>query len=205
MGIFPHLSPQPDGTLHICLNPKDLNKAIVGEHYKAPPLDEISHCLSGATCFSKLDTKHGFWSVHFNEKSSYLYTLNTHHGRYRFLHIPFRLKMSQDIFQMWTDQATDHLPSIIAINDNICIYGLTPKEHDWHLQLMQTAKEHGIIFNSAKCWIWQPQIASYGAVFTAQGLWPDPSKIQALQDLPTPNSQVKLQSFLGLVKTSNHV
>ena len=45
----------------------------------------------------------------------------------------------------------------------------------------------------------QPQIAFYGAVFTAQGMWPDPSKIQALQDLSTPNSQAKLQSFLDLL------
>ena len=28
-----------DGSLHICLDPKDLNKAIVQEHYKAPMLD----------------------------------------------------------------------------------------------------------------------------------------------------------------------
>ena len=98
------------------------------------------------------------------------------------------------------DQATDHLPSIIAIHDNICIYGHTPEEHDWHLlQLMQAAKEHGIVFNSAKCQIRQPQTAFYGAVFTAQGMWPDPSKIQALQNLPTSNSQVKVQSFLGLI------
>ena len=33
---------KPDGSLHICLNPKDLNKAIVQEHYKAPTLDEIT-------------------------------------------------------------------------------------------------------------------------------------------------------------------
>ena len=60
--------------------------------------------------------------------------------------------MSQDIFQMQMDQATDHLPGIIAIHDYICIYSHTPKEHDWHLlQLMQTAKEHGIVFNSTKC------------------------------------------------------
>ena len=45
----------------------------------------------------------------------------------------------------------------------------------------------------------QPQIASYGAVFTAHGMWLDPSEIQALQDLPTPDIQVKLQSFLGLI------
>ena len=30
-------------------------------------------------------------------------------------------------------------------------------------------------------------------------MWPDPSKIQALQDLPTPDSHIKLQSILGLI------
>ena len=108
---------KPGGSLHICLNPKDLNKAIVQEHYKAPTLDEITHHLSGATCFSKHDAKDGFWSIYLHEDSSYLTTFSTHHGRYRFLHMPFGLKMSQDIFQMWMDQATDCLPSIIAIHD----------------------------------------------------------------------------------------
>ena len=188
---FPY---KPDGSLHICLYPKDLNKAIVWEHYKAPILDEISHCLSGATFFSKLDDKDVFWSIHLDEKSSYLTTINMHCGRYWFQHMPFGLKMSQDVFQMQMDQATDCLPGIIAIHDDICIISCTPKEHDWHLlHLMETAKEHGIVFNSAKCQIRQPQIAFCDAVFTAQGMWPDPSKFQALQDLP------KLQSFLGLM------
>ena len=61
-----------DGSLHICLNPKDLGKAIVQEHYKAPTLDEISHCLCGATCFSKLNTKDGFWSINLDEKSTHI-------------------------------------------------------------------------------------------------------------------------------------
>ena len=83
LGIFPHL-PQ-EAIWHppyICLDPQDLNKAVVWEHYKAPTLNEISQCLSGATTFSKLDTNDGFWSVHLNEKSSYLTTFNTHKGRY---------------------------------------------------------------------------------------------------------------------------
>ena len=83
---------------------------------------------------------------------------------------------------------------------DICIFGHTPKEFDQHpLGLIQTAKDHSIVFNCAKCHIRQPQIAFYGAEFTAQGMWPDPSKIQALQDFPTPNPQAKLQSFLGLI------
>ena len=74
--------------------------------------------------------------------------------------MPFGLKMFDDIFQMQMDQATDHLPGIIPI-----------------FHLMQTAKEHGIIFNSSKFQIRQPQIAFYGAVFTAQGMWPNPAKL----------------------------
>ena len=88
---------KPDGSLHICLNPKDLNKAIVQEHYKAPNLEEISHHLNSATCFSKLDAKDGFWSIHLDEKSSYLTTFNMYYGR--FLCLPFSLKMSQMSFR----------------------------------------------------------------------------------------------------------
>ena len=34
---------KPNGSLCICLDPWDLNKAIIREHYKAPTLEEISH------------------------------------------------------------------------------------------------------------------------------------------------------------------
>ena len=85
---------KPDGTLCICLDPRDLNKVIIRECYKAPTLKEISHKLAGATVFSKLDTKYGFWSVHLDNASSHLTAFNAHKGRYRFLRIPFILKMA---------------------------------------------------------------------------------------------------------------
>ena len=153
---YPH---KAVGSLCICLNPRDLNKAIIWEHYKAPTLDEITHKLSGAKVFSKLDAKDRFWSIHLDTPSSFLTTFNTHKGCYQFLHMPFGLKMSQDIFQMWMDQITDRLPGIIAIHDNICVYGKDTTEHDNNLlKLMQTAQDHGLVFNSNKCSICQPQI-----------------------------------------------
>ena len=85
--------------------------------------------------------------------------------------MPFGLKMSQDIFQKQMDQATDCLSSIITIHDDICMFGCTPEEHDEHLlHLMESAKTHGIVFNSTECHIRQPQIAFYCAVFTGQGM-----------------------------------
>ena len=87
-------SPKPDGSLCICLDPKEFNKAIIWEHYKAPTLDEITHKLSGAKVFSKLDAKDGFWNIHLDTASSYLTTFNAHKGHYWFLCMPFGLKMS---------------------------------------------------------------------------------------------------------------
>ena len=72
---------KPDETLHICLDPRDFNKAIIREHFKAPTLEEISHKLAGATVFSKVDAKDGFWSVHLDNASPHHTTFNTHKGR----------------------------------------------------------------------------------------------------------------------------
>ena len=89
---------------------------------------------------------------------------------------------------------------MLNIQNNICIYGHTPEEHDRHLiQLMQTASKNGIVFNSSKCRIRQPKISFSGAVFMPHGMKPDPTKVQTLQDLPTPDNQTKLQSILGLI------
>ena len=73
-------------------------------------------------------------------------------------------------------------------------------KHNTHLlQLMKTASKKGLVFNSQECSIRLPQNTFYGAIFTAQGVKSDPAKIQAIQDLPTPENHKQLQSFLGLI------
>ena len=60
---------------------------------------------------------------------------------------------------MCMDQITNRLPGIIAIQDDICVFGKTRDEHDTHLlQLMKTASKNGLVFNSHKCSIKQPKL-----------------------------------------------
>ena len=157
-------------TLYICLDPRDLNKVIIREHYKAPTLEEISHKLAEATVFSKLDAKDGFWSIHLDNASSHITTFNTHKGRYRFLRMSFGLKMAQDIFQMRMDQITERLPGAIAIHDDICVFGKTQEQHIKHLlQLLKTALARGLVFNSRKCQISKPKITFWVQSFLQKG------------------------------------
>ena len=99
---------------------------------------------------------------------------------------------------------TDRLPGIIAIHDDICVFGATGEEHDTYLlHLMKTISKNGLVFNSHKCSIRQPQITFHGAIFTAQGMKPDPTKIQALQYLPTPENYLKPFYILQMQHSRN--
>ena len=90
---------KPNGSRRICLDLKDLYKAIKREHHPIPTLDDIIPRLHESTLFSKLDAKQGYWNVKLDEESTLLTTFNTHKGSYKFLPMPFSLKISQDIFQ----------------------------------------------------------------------------------------------------------
>ena len=127
---------KPNGKLRICLDPKDLNKAISKEHHMIPTLEESLPKLSGAKYFSIVEAKCGYWNVGLDQESSYLATFNSQFGRYRLLRMSFGLMMSQDVFQAKIDQTFEGCEGTIGIADDIVIFGKSEQEHDNH-QLVQ--------------------------------------------------------------------
>ena len=192
---------KPNGDLRICLDPKDLNKAIIREHYKAPTLEEITHKLCGATKFSKVDCYKGFFAYLMDKASSMKTTFNTipRRGRYRYLRVPMGAKFSQDAYQMKMDQILG-LQGVIVIHDDINIFGKGDEDHDANLiALMECAKETGLTLNSKKCSIGQDSVSFFGVIFGKDGMRPDLKKIQGILEMPPPKNTTQLQSFLGMV------
>lgn len=188
-----------NGRLRLCLDPKDLNRAIQREHYITPTLEEILPKLSGARYFSILDAKCGYWNIKLDKESSYLTTFNTPYGRYRFLRMPFGLKMSQDIFQMKIDQTFEGCSGVIGISDDIIVFGKDEAEHDSNLlKMIQQCRNTGLKLNPDKCKIKQKEIKFYGIICSENGARPDPEKVSALQNMKSPQNKQELQSFLGL-------
>ena len=189
-----------NGKLRICLDPKDLNKAIIHENHKAPTLEEIAHVLMGATKFSKVNGNKAFFGMHLTEEASLLMMFNTHLRRYRFLRVPFGLKMSQDIFQMRMDDIVAQCPGVLAIHDDVFIYRKDDRDHDANIvNLFNVAQKEGLVFNSKKCTIKQESVTFFGRVFLAEGYSPDPEKIQGISEMTPPQMKQELQSFLGAV------
>ncbi|XP_014679079.1 PREDICTED: RNA-directed DNA polymerase homolog [Priapulus caudatus] len=116
-------SRKSNGRLRVCLDPKDLNTAIKRPHYKTPTLEEITHRFAGATTFSKLDARHGYWSISLDAQSSWLTTFNSPFGRYRFRRLPFGLNVSQDVFQKRMDHILEQCPGTTGIADDVAVFG----------------------------------------------------------------------------------
>lgn len=51
------------GKLRLCLDPRDLNTAVMREHYQLPTVEEITCRLSTAKHFTVLDANSGFWQL----------------------------------------------------------------------------------------------------------------------------------------------
>ena len=107
--------------------------------------------------------------MHLSEEASLLTTFNTHLRRYRFLHVPFRLKMSQDIFQMRMDDIVAQYSGLLAIHNDVFIYRKDDKDHNANIiNLFNVAQKEGLIFNSKKCSIKQESVTHSLEEFSPQ-------------------------------------
>ena len=154
-----------------------------------------------------MDAKDGYWSIELDDQSSRLtaFSSPSSNQRYKFKRLPFGINVAQDLFQEAMDTITRNLNGVISIADDICIFGANETDHDENLQkLMLRAREHGLVFNKAKCAINVPQITFFGSIYSKHGVKPDPERVNEISDLPSPENVQQLQSFLGMVQYVAH-
>ena len=79
---------RPNGNIRVCLDPKDLNRALKRIHCPVPTIDDILPEINRAKIFSTFDVKNGFWHLEVDEESSKLTCFNTPFSRYQWLRMP---------------------------------------------------------------------------------------------------------------------
>lgn len=189
------------GKIRICLDPKDLNKAIKREHYPLSTVEEVVASFPGTKVFSVLDAKSGFLQIKLDYESSLLTTFNTPQGRYRWLRLPFGIKSAPEIFQRQMDQMLEGIPGARAIMDDILVAGTDEKEHDYNLQaVIDKATEYNLGLNFEKCQIKRKRVNYVGHVITENGLEPGTDKVKAIRQMPAPEAKEDVRRFLGMVQ-----
>ncbi|KAK2706792.1 hypothetical protein QYM36_014732 [Artemia franciscana] len=187
-----------DGSLRLCLDPRELNKSIQRPYYPMPTFEDIAAKIHGHNKFSKLDATSGYLMLALTEKSSLVTTFNTPFGRYKYKRMSFGLICAQDEFQRKMEETLGNLKGLGVIVDDILISG-KDEEHDENLRkVLEKAREVGVRFNPEKCIFGSTSVPYFGHLITADGIKPDPSKVQAIIEMPHPSNKDKLATFLGM-------
>ena len=197
---------KPDGSIRVCIDPsKTINKAIEVPKYPIPTVDELLPKLNNAKIFSCVDVYKGFTNIMLDETSSFLTTMHTPIGRYRWLRMPFGVSLGPEEYQRRQHEVLEGLKGVVNKADDILVFGSgetveeAEKDHDKNLwNLMLRCREVNLKLNPKKFQFKVDQVTWMGHLINGNGISPHPDRVQAIINMNPPRDVKGVQRFLGM-------
>ncbi len=189
-----------DSTLRPCIDFRGLNDITIKNKYPLPLIDPSFEPLCNAKIFSRLDLRNAYHLVRIKEGDEWKKAFNTPLGHFEYLIVPFGLTNAPAVFQAFiNDVLRDMLDRFIFVYlDDILIFSRSLDEHRQHVRLvLQRLLENRLFVKPEKCEFHSPSVRFLGYIIAQGQLQPDPAKIQAVTEWPTPTTRKELQRFLG--------
>ena len=190
-----------DGTLRMCIDYRQINKVTVKNKYPLPGIEDLFDQLRGASVFSKIDLRSGYYQLRVKEVDVPKIAFRTRYGHYEFLVMPFGLTnasaafmdLMNRVFRPYLDQF------VVVFIDDILVYSKDAQEHEHHLRIvLQTLRENQLFVKLSKCDFWLKEVSFLGHIVSAEGIRADPVKIEAIVNWNPPRNVIEVRSFLGL-------
>ena len=144
-----------------------------------------------------------------DDESSKLTTFETHSGRYRWLRLPYGLKICPEVFQARMHGALSSLNGVFCIADDVLITGSgstmteATADHNRNLRaFFDRCRDTGIKLNKDKLQLNREKLTFCGHELTRDGVRPDPRKVEAITQMPRPTDK---QGVMRLIGFTNYV
>ena len=180
---------------------RELNKRTVKDAYPLPLIDDIQSHLSGAVVFSTLDLNSGYWQlpIHPDDRYKTAFTPGPGMGLYEFVCMPFGVCNCPSSFQRMMESVLRGVKTTKVFIDDILVFSSDMESHISHLkEIFQRLRESNLTLRGSKCSLAKSSVRYLGNIFSARGMRPDPSKVEAVQNWPCPRDVSSLRQFLGL-------
>ncbi|KAA3487255.1 DNA/RNA polymerases superfamily protein [Gossypium australe] len=190
-----------DGSLRLCIDYRQLNKVTIKNKYPLPRIDDLFDQLKGATVFSKIDLRSGYYQLRVKDSDVPKTTFRTRYGHYEFLVMLFGLTNAPTLFMdLMNIIFSPYLDRFVVVFiNNILVYSQNENEHAGHLRIvLQTLREKQLYAKFSKCEFWLREVGFLGHIVSVEGIRVDPNKILAIINWKPPKNVSEVRSFLGL-------
>ena len=188
-----------DGEMRVCIDYRKLNSVTIGHAHALPRVDDILDSLGNAQYFSTLDLKSAYWQISVDQQDREKTAFVTQRGLFEFNWMSFGLVNAPTTFQRAMDLVL--IPYIICLCylDDVIVFGRDFNEHYNRLKtVLERLRLHGLRVKFEKCTIAAREVSFSGHVVSSSGIIPDPAKIEAVSNIPSPQNIKDIRSFLGL-------
>lgn len=190
------------GETRLCIDYKQLNKKIIKDRYPLPLIDDQLDALQGASGFSTIDLKNGFFHVSVHKESRKYTSFVVPDGQYEFRYTPFGLCNSPAVFQRFINRIFRKLIRsgvVLTYVDDLII---PPSDFEAALsdlkKVLCIAENFGLNINWKKCKFLQTKVEFLGHIIENGSTRPNKSKTEAVTKFPQPKTIKQVRSFLGL-------
>ncbi|GKC19779.1 putative reverse transcriptase domain-containing protein [Tanacetum coccineum] len=190
-----------DGSFHMCIDYRELNKLTVKNRCPLPRIDDLFDQLQGSTVYSKIDLRSGYHQLRVRKEDIPKTAFRTCYGHYEFQVMPFGLTNVPAVFMDLMNRVyKPYLDKfVIVFIYDILIYSRNKEEHEEHLKLiLELLKKEELYAKFSKCEFWIPKVQFLGHVIDNKGIHVDPAKIESIKDWASPKSATEIRQFLGL-------
>ena len=173
---------KPNGNLHVCLDPTDLNKYIVRPVCNMYTLEDIVDKLKGATLFAVFDSTKSFFHVPVDEASKKLTAMLTPIGIFVYNVLAMGLSNATDIFEKCMREIVKDLDGIMNIADDVLVFVVRKEQFQKNvISFLDHCVERDLHLDPDKIQIDVPSVPFFGQTLTKQGLKMDHKKWEVIQ------------------------
>ena len=183
-----------NGTVRLCIDGRELNMRLVSDHDGPEDMDDVFRKCANIRIMSSFDLSASFWQIPLARESR-KYTAFMHRGMtYQHTVVPFGTKVSSATLTRASETLINDLKDFIInfVDDWLCV-SESFEDHLTHIKtLLRRCLLEGITLNFEKI--------EFFHILTIKGIRPDPDKVEAIQNFPTPKNVKTLKGFLGLTQ-----
>jgi hypothetical protein len=178
------------GTIRVCVDYRDINKACLKDNFPTPFVDQIVDDYARSEIFSLMDGFSGYNQINIVPEDQHKTAFICPWGTFSYRKLPFGLKNAGANFQRGMSYSFHDIKHIIQpYLDDLPAHSMHRVDHSTNLRaIFVRCRFYRIRLNPHKCVFCVESNCLLGFIVSCQGIWVDPLKVEVILNISPPST-----------------